>query len=355
MGMDPDTRVSFLIDQQVGGWNYVLVQNLFVEREAEQILSIALSPLCRPDRITWGGTKNGTFTVRSAYHLEMQRRRQEEGECSTQGDNTEFWKWLWGLQAPGVIKNFAWKVANELLPTRQNLFRRKVISAPFCPFCESETETTFHILWNCPSTTAVWQEAPGQLVIQAREMLVAFASENSRNTEEGVSNPHSLHLWEKPPPGWMKANWDAAVDQKLNRMSTGVVVRDEQGVVVAASMAIVPFIRDPSLAEAIGAWHALSLCSFQGFSQVNFERDSQVVVSVLQKGNQSCSSIGQIIEDTRHCLSALYPSRVTFVKHEANTAAHKLVKSALCRQIDHVWIKECPPVIQCVVANEQLS
>jgi hypothetical protein len=88
MGMNLDTRVSFLIDQQVGGWNYSLVQNLFDEGEAEQILSIALSPLHGPDRIIWGGTKNGIFIVCSAYHLEVQRRRQEEGECSTQGANS---------------------------------------------------------------------------------------------------------------------------------------------------------------------------------------------------------------------------------------------------------------------------
>jgi len=79
MGMNLDTRVSFLIDQQVGGWNYSLVQNLFDEGEAEQILSIALSPLHGPDRIIWGGTKNGIFIVCSAYHLEVQRRRQEDG------------------------------------------------------------------------------------------------------------------------------------------------------------------------------------------------------------------------------------------------------------------------------------
>jgi hypothetical protein len=36
--------------------------------------------------------------------------------------------------------------------------------------------------------------APRQLVAQAREMLVAFTTENMRTTEEGVSIPHSLNL-----------------------------------------------------------------------------------------------------------------------------------------------------------------
>jgi ribonuclease HI len=153
----------------------------------------------------------------------------------------------------------------------------------------------------------------------------------------------------------MKANWDASVDLNLKRMSTGVVVHDEKGVVVAASMSIVPFIRDPILVEAIGAWHALSLCRLQGFSQVIFEGDSQVLVLALHKGNQCCSSIGQIIEDTRHYFSAVHPYGVNFVKREANTAAHKLAKSALCRQIDQVWVGECPPDIQRVVATEQIA
>jgi hypothetical protein len=132
-------------------------------------------------------------------------------------------------------------------------------------------------------------------------------------------------------------------------------VRDEKGVVVAASMAIVPFIRDPSLAKAIGAWHALSLCRQQGFPQVIFEGDSQVVVLALQKGNQCWSSIGHIIEDTRYCFSVVHPYGVHFVKREANTAAHMLAKSTLCRQIDQVWVGECPPDIQRVVATKQIA
>lgn len=119
---------------------------------------MVLSPLRHPDKLVWIGTKNGLFLVRSAYHLEMTRRVQEFGECSKTKENHDFWKAIWNLQAPAVLKNFVWKICNNLLPTKENLFRKHIVHDPLCPFCLVNTETTCHILWSCPSSVAVWQE-----------------------------------------------------------------------------------------------------------------------------------------------------------------------------------------------------
>lgn len=66
--------------------------------------------------------------------------------------------WLWSLEAPGTIKNFVWRVAHDLLPTREVLFRRHVTANPFCSICSREQESIFHILWQCSSSMAIWQE-----------------------------------------------------------------------------------------------------------------------------------------------------------------------------------------------------
>jgi ribonuclease HI len=153
--------------------------------------------------------------------------------------------------------------------------------------------------------------------------VFAASALNTKLSDEGLPQPHSLNLWEKPPLEWKKVNWDAALDLAHKRMSTGVVIiRDEDGLVVAASMAIVPFITDPTMAEAVGPWHALTLCRQHGFARVIFEGDSQMVVSALQKNNQCWSSFGQIIEDTRHCFPEVQPSEVRFVRLACHQAAH---------------------------------
>jgi hypothetical protein len=157
-GVGSDTRVSSLIDQHLGSWNFQLIQALFPHEEAEHICDLPISLLHQSDKLIWRGTKNGIFTVRSAYHLKVQRKGQEMGEFSRQVEITEFWKWLWNTNAPVVLKSFDWRLSRDLFPTKNNLFRRQVVSNPLCPVCSAETETTFHILWSFPSSIAVWQE-----------------------------------------------------------------------------------------------------------------------------------------------------------------------------------------------------
>lgn len=134
-GIDPDSRVSALIDRATGWWNYSLLHELFDQEDVEQIGMLALSPLNLPDKLIWCGMKNGEFSVRSAYHMGMQQRSQEMGESSSAGIHQELWKLVWKLPSPPVLKNFVWKVGNDLLPTNARLVQRHIRQDPLCPIC----------------------------------------------------------------------------------------------------------------------------------------------------------------------------------------------------------------------------
>jgi hypothetical protein len=98
------------------------------------------------------------FLVKKAYHLELKRRAKFIGESSSIMEDREMWRKLWALKLPRVTKNFLWKICHNLLPTKERLFHKNIVPDPLCPFCLSETETSFYILWYCPSSLAVWQE-----------------------------------------------------------------------------------------------------------------------------------------------------------------------------------------------------
>jgi hypothetical protein len=68
----------------------------------------------------------------------------------------DIWKELWNLKIPGKVKLFAWRSCQNLLPTRDDLFKRKVIQDPSCPSCGLEVETVIHSLWSCPAAEDVW-------------------------------------------------------------------------------------------------------------------------------------------------------------------------------------------------------
>lgn len=54
--------------------------------------------------------------------------------------------------------------------------------------------------------------------------------------------------------GKVKLNWDASLDRGSKKMGVGVIARDERGLVVAFMCTTIPFITDPSIAEAVAAW-----------------------------------------------------------------------------------------------------
>ena len=69
-----DSRVAELIDEEKGTWKTNLVSNVFFPHEADLICDIALCANMPEDKQVWALTKNGLFSVRSAYKLAMEMR-----------------------------------------------------------------------------------------------------------------------------------------------------------------------------------------------------------------------------------------------------------------------------------------
>jgi hypothetical protein len=62
------------------------------------------------------------------------------------------------VEAVTVVKNFLWKMGNNLLHTKGNLVKKYIVSSPECPICLQGTEDIFHIILSCRSAMVVWQE-----------------------------------------------------------------------------------------------------------------------------------------------------------------------------------------------------
>ena len=61
------------------------------------------------------------------------------------------------------VRNFMWRPCSNNLPTRDNLRRRKVHSTGVCGLCQQKTETTGHVLWECPLARNVWALVKGKI------------------------------------------------------------------------------------------------------------------------------------------------------------------------------------------------
>jgi hypothetical protein len=158
----------------------------------------------------------------------------------------------------------------------KNLFRKGILSDPFCPFCLVNSESAFHALWSWPASVAVWQEGghklqkmvyvecdglqlikflkeildnegfmeasivmhllwlhrneyvfkgrfqpPSQVILSMKKTIAEYEEipqEDSIGPEEMANIP--LH-WRAPRAGWFKANWDAALHSTLRKTGIG--------------------------------------------------------------------------------------------------------------------------------------
>jgi hypothetical protein len=285
-----NARVSSLIDEDSKWWNKELVYSIFTKEEADIICSMPVSPGQQGDRMVWAGSRQGDFSVKSAYHFAKSLLESSVGSSSSMGTSTQLWKDIWRVRGPRVLNSFLWKACANVLPTKVNLHRRGVIEDAMCPICSNQPETVCHVLWNCPAASDVWLECPSRIqksvvvedsflsifqqlqekfdehdlqfiaitarLIWLRRNEVVFGGEflapsdiicraqeqheASNSADQArrdnlfkspvITEPH----WKPPDEGSVKANWDAAVDRENGRIGIGVVVRDSGGNVIAA-------------------------------------------------------------------------------------------------------------------------
>jgi hypothetical protein len=151
-----DSTVSMLIDPDLWGWSSNLIHSIFIRKEAEVIVAIPLNPTFPPDRLAWNGTSNGIFSVQSAYHMGMEIQECSQGSTSQGGSGHRVWSFIWSLEVPNPAKLFMWRACNDLLPTRSNLARRKIVEDNVCPCYLRDVESGLHAIWSCPAAQDVW-------------------------------------------------------------------------------------------------------------------------------------------------------------------------------------------------------
>jgi hypothetical protein len=409
--LSSDVYVRDLIDRDTRWWNISLVHDIFLQDEADLICGIPICPGRQGDRLEWVGTKNGIFSVKSAYHLAQGLSESATGSCSSYNNISQHWKKVWHIKGAPVVKTFMWQACSEILPTKANLYRKKIISSPLCPVCELESETVAHVLWACPAAKDVWTEslksihkcslmsgnfgaivdmlhdrleedqmqlfavtarllwlrrnrwvfngefqAPAVLMMHAQEQLRAYTSaELCRQVHSPLKAPPGVQCWTKPAHGVIKLNWDAAINEEKQMMGLGIVGRDHNGQICLAVADCRRFLTDPTSAEALAAWKSATLCVRLGFPDVLLEGDSLEVVQALNREESTWGRYGALINDTKHQLQQLNSWRVCHVKRQANEAAHSLAKFAISVGEERVWTEDFPLCLRNIVNAETVS
>lgn len=104
--LSKDGIVKDLIDNSTGEWNRPIVFQIFNSQEAKAILKLPLGRGRIEDKLIWYPSRNGQFSVKIAYHLELNRLKTKDGESSSGDRNYNYWHVIWKLSNLGFVKYF---------------------------------------------------------------------------------------------------------------------------------------------------------------------------------------------------------------------------------------------------------
>ena len=150
----------------------------------------------------------------------------------------------------------------------------------------------------------------------------------------------------------MLVNVDATIFHQSTRARFGVVIRDHQGMVQAASRGYFARIQNPEVAEAMALRQALFLARERGMQRIMVASDCLSLINKIKEPNLDRSPTGAIVHDIKNWATKFMSCRFTHVYRSCNLAAHTLARSA---EYDgrSCWFNETPNVIRTIICNEQ--
>ncbi|KAL0013436.1 hypothetical protein SO802_000505 [Lithocarpus litseifolius] len=333
-------------------WRADLIRQTVMSQDVDAILSIPLSANRARDRLISAGTKNGKFSVRSAYKMAQEAAWGKKGtEPSDPTILRGIWRYVWGMNTPDKLKHFAWKACKNILATKENLKSRNITNDNLCDACGKQSESACHIFCFCEKAKEVWvssklaipfeikpswdfidvvwhiqkrkDQCPGLL---ERIIAICWGIWKNRNevihgckgrvgraitrssllfleefqiVNEGlqankVSAPEVVK-WFPPRPGCYKVNVDGAKFSKRKQVGIRVVICDSLTEVVAALSKKMALPLGALETEAKALEEGIQFASDVGVKDVIFESDSMNICNLVQGLSEPTSSVQIIV------------------------------------------------------------
>jgi len=286
-----------------------------------------------------------------------------------------------------------WRATKDALPTRANLTHRKVLTNPTCQVCETEPESTFHTLWSCPKLKEAWKVHFETLKNETQECLtfldvfktcleqphntyffamlvnqIWFRRNKLRLGEEVVDlkllnsrardalhefqlatavppNPPPIRTpikWNPPPSEWFKINFDRAVFKEQAKAGLGSIIRNDHGLVMAASTQVIPLPTSVKMVEVLAARKAFIFANELGFDKVILEGDSEIAIRAMKCDDYSAASFSHIVSDIKAVAAQFRCVIIQHTRRQGNMVAHSLARTSCNFPPFCTWMEEVP-------------
>ncbi|CAO2201636.1 unnamed protein product [Urochloa humidicola] len=183
----------------------------------------------------------------------------------------------------------------------------------------------------------------------AMDMVMQLAPADSHKSEVGY---RQMQKWTPPPLRSLKVNTDAAFSSGDLTGGTGAIIRDEEGRFRAARARHLGAVGSTLIAEAEACRDGVQLARDIGAQEVILETDSSSVVNLWNSRTTCRSEIAPILRDIEASSLAFSSFTMSFVRREANLAAHVCAKEASPVYVHSMWVDVAPDFLYRIVQEE---
>ncbi|CAL1412758.1 unnamed protein product [Linum trigynum] len=397
---EAEPKVDAVIIQGAGRWCDESLSQWFPPVICQAIKAIPLPRDTVADKLIWHESRDGLFSLKTAYHLAV-RLDKQGGRWRSMASWMDWPSWirLWNADLPPKLKIFLWQLFHRLLPTTEALIEKKVQVLPRCPVCWAEKETLEHLFLDCPVARSLWEhsglEDLGEglprhtfplflkklmVLIHQPQMVMAVVAVlwriwRSRNwvvfegKQYGIPalmrqlnqqylewvnlpkdrvmptlTPRMVGGGTESAPSLLTCMWDGAT-RGGSHSAGGMVLFDSEGRILHARGVHFPDIDDPMTAELLTLREGLRWCLELGFTEANFQGDARVVIDKVNNRDSCDNQVGAVLEEVIQFLAVHSSLNVRFVGRRSNRVTHLVARKALslypttCRSFDFLaWL-----------------
>ncbi|XP_010666976.2 uncharacterized protein LOC104884079 [Beta vulgaris subsp. vulgaris] len=392
------TMVQHLIDPNNIEWRFDVIDAVFNERDKKCILAIPLCSSSPHDMLSWALTKDGHYSVKTAYMLGK--------GCNLENFHSA-WVDLWSMEVSPKVRHFLWKLCTHTLPTRGVLFHRHLIDEEVCPWGCGEHESTYHAIFFCPRFEELWMDSgcarmrdnsdcdimcdlvakwkqldsrirvkgpflmsciwgernnkvfnnkitPNSVLLRRVDRLVEEYGKYAVNIyrRQGVVT-QSLRYWNPPSPGCWKINVDASLATE-GWVGLGIIARDHLGGVRFATTRRTRAFWSPEIAEAKAIEMGVRLGKRFGLVNVVIESDCLTVINRLQKTSFYLSDLDNVLSNIFSMSSNFHSLGWSHVKRDGNFVSHHLAK-LVPFGVEQIWENHFPSEVAPYILMDNLS
>ncbi|GAU20573.1 hypothetical protein TSUD_33200 [Trifolium subterraneum] len=341
------------------------------------------------DLVSWQGTRDGNYTVRSGYHAQIEWESSSSQQAQTRNNSIDSLNWqkLWKMEVPPKQIHILWRIIHKAIPVKTNLIKKGILCDSLCPNCNKQPETIDHIFFYCDWVRLVWFSSPLTIttsnvpslsfsdwifymlqkatkdsmqilstitynIWQARNKKVF----NKKDTPVAevvervmkILSEYHTHLidarpqhnplkpsddcndksWSPPPLTYLKLNVDAHLSGD-GRWGFGLVLRREYGRCVRAATRVCDGSKDVAMAETTGLREALQFLDQLQINNVIIKHDAACIVNAFWRKEFPRSGWGRLVQQCSRFCTQKENVSVNWVKRSGNQAAHSLARWAM--------------------------